>query len=119
MDKQTREYLLKRQTALVSDQHSFEEMLTGNQENVIFSPDEIRRLIVETQARRNELALMVTCFQIDDEHRVMDERDRLTEQLRQAEDICKEVNASVPLGQGAREARDTLRQRLADLNANR
>lgn len=120
MDKQTRDYLLRRQTDLVKDQHAFEEMQAQHgtdEESILYTPAELERLVHETKARRAELGLMVTCHQIDDEHRMMDERDRLTAQLEQAEAVCKEVSEDTPLGRGAREARGTLRQRLADLRA--
>lgn len=66
MDESTQKYLAQRQVELRKDQLDFEGMLTADTRNVIFSPEEVRRLIIETQARRNELVLMVTCAQIED-----------------------------------------------------
>lgn len=76
ISQDTMEYLLKRQIQLISDQHEFEEMLKPeNHGSVMFSREEVRRLITETQARRNELALLITCNTITEEHRAMDERE--------------------------------------------
>ena len=72
MDKKTMEYVTSRQLQLIKDQHDFEQMLEADRtHNVIFSPDEIRRLIIETQARRNELALMVTCAQLEEQNEIL------------------------------------------------
>ena len=119
MDNQTREYLVKRQIALLGDQHSFEQMQAAqgtDEQSILYSADELTRLVHETKARRAELALMMTCDQVETENRKMTERDEIQRQLDQAEDICRQVNGSVPLGQAAREARDNLTAKLADLN---
>lgn len=56
------EYLTKRQIALVVNQHDFEEMRDQygtDDESILFSIEDINDMVKDTQARRNELALMV------------------------------------------------------------
>ncbi len=80
MDEKTREYLTQRQRALASDQDAFEAELSDYRagdkpRHYHFNRDELKRLIAETQARRNELGLMVTCFKIDAVHEAELERE--------------------------------------------
>ena len=119
MDKQTKEYLVKRQVALLGDQHAFEEMKRQHgtdEENLLYSNEDITRIVHETKARLAELGLMVTCAQAEHQHQQMTKREDLQRQLDRALEVCEEVNENTALGQGAREARDTLTARLEDLN---
>lgn len=62
INPETMEYLTKRQMELVKDQQHWEAMMQ-EKGNVIFTMKEIYSMVKETKARRNELALMVTCLE--------------------------------------------------------
>ena len=84
MNKQTRDYLTKRQVDLLTDQKHFEAMREENRtddESLLYSPETIEVMITETRARRTELALMMTSLQIDDEHQEMTKRERAQDRL--------------------------------------
>lgn len=80
ISQDTMDYLLKRQINLVNDQHTFEQMRKENRDDddasIIYSDEIIETMIGETVARRNELALLITCNTITDEHRGMTQREK-------------------------------------------